>query len=92
MQPESIPYSITLDKAEESDQSVVQNLARFYTYEMSRYCGLLPGWETPEDGLYSCFDDEYTSGQFEQTQKIVQEPKPHPMLVMKFRSNHASQS
>ena len=34
------------------DHPVVQNMARFYVYEMSRFCG----WECPEDGLYECID------------------------------------
>jgi predicted acetyltransferase len=47
---------IKLVSASKEDQSIVQNLARFYVYELSRYCGFLPHWETPEDGLYECFD------------------------------------
>ena len=31
-------------------------MARFYVYDMSRYCGDLPGWEWPENGLYESFD------------------------------------
>ncbi len=45
---------ITLVKATKKDQQTIQNLGRFYVYEMSRYCGFLPGWETPSNGLFSC--------------------------------------
>lgn len=39
------------------DYPVIQNMARFYAYDMSRYCGLaFEGWEFPEDGLYECRD------------------------------------
>ncbi len=35
---------------------VIQNMARFYVYDMSRCCGHLPGWELPKNGLYDSFD------------------------------------
>ncbi len=47
---------ITINPASSEDLSVVQNLGRFYVYEMSRYCGFLKGWETPSNGLYECID------------------------------------
>jgi len=47
---------IDLIKAREDDLETVQNLGRFYVYEMSKYCGFLPGWETPEKGLFECID------------------------------------
>ncbi len=43
---------IELVAATGQDQETVRNLGRFYTYDMSRYCGFLPGWETPENGLF----------------------------------------
>ena len=39
-----------------NDYPTIQNMARFYVYDMSRYCGFLEGWEIPGDGLYECFD------------------------------------
>lgn len=39
-----------------NDYPTIQNMGRFYVYDMSRYCGYLEGWECPEDGLYECFD------------------------------------
>lgn len=47
--PKLIPASI-------DDYSTIQNMARFYVYDMSRYCGNLLGWECPPNGLYECFD------------------------------------
>jgi len=42
-----------LIKATLADYPVIQNLARFYAYDMSRDCGQdLKGWEFPKDGLY----------------------------------------
>lgn len=39
------------------DYPTIQNMARFYVYEMSRYCGLTStDWACPEDGLYESFD------------------------------------
>ncbi len=40
-----------------ADYPTVQNMARFYVYEMSRECGLNSiDWACPADGLYECFD------------------------------------
>jgi ribosomal-protein-alanine N-acetyltransferase len=43
---------ITLIPASIEDHPLVQNMARFYVYDMSLYMG----WEMPEDGLYECID------------------------------------
>jgi predicted acetyltransferase len=45
-----------LQEAKLSDYPTIQNMARFYVYDMSRYCGHLPGWECPDDGLFENFD------------------------------------
>ena len=47
---------ISLHEVKKSEKHIIQNLAAFYIYDMSRYCGQLPGWKTPEDGQFSCFD------------------------------------
>jgi len=39
-----------------ADQETIQNMARFYVYEMSRSCGQMTGWEMPANGLYECSD------------------------------------
>ena len=38
------------------DYPVIQNMARFYVYDMSEYLGDEEGWEIPKDGLYECID------------------------------------
>jgi predicted acetyltransferase len=40
---------------------VVQNMARFYAYDMSKYCGQYSpySWEFPENGLYEAEDFSY---------------------------------
>lgn len=48
-----------LVKATLEDYPTMQNMARFYVYDMSRYCGRVPGvfdWSCPENGLYECVD------------------------------------
>lgn len=166
---------IALVKATKEDKETIQNLGRFYVYEMSRYCGFLPTWETPPNGLFECIDlssycekldrhaflvkvddelagfalinkvgstpdvdwnvgeffivakfqgkgvgryvaeqifnqfpgtwetmqipenkaaidfwervvNKYSNGKFEMTHKIIPQPKPHPMIVLKFNS------
>jgi predicted acetyltransferase/predicted GNAT family acetyltransferase len=47
---------ITLSKATPEDNNTIQNLGRFYVYEMSRYCGFLPTWDVPSNGLFECID------------------------------------
>lgn len=48
--PRLIPATLT-------DYPTIQNMARFYVYEMSRECGLNSAdWSCPADGLYECFD------------------------------------
>ena len=47
---------VSLCKATQEDKNTIQNLGRFYVYEMSRYCGFLPTWETPSNGLFECID------------------------------------
>jgi len=51
-----VPYSVTLKKATMLDYPMIQNMARFYVYDLSRECGVEEGWEIPKDGLYECFD------------------------------------
>jgi len=39
------------------DYPTLQNLARFYLYDMTRYCGFISeDWACPENGLYECND------------------------------------
>jgi len=47
---------IKLVPASLSDYPVIQNMARFYVYDMSEYMGNEKGWEMPENGLYECID------------------------------------
>ena len=167
--------NVRLCRATKEDRDTIQNLGRFYVYEMSRYCGFLPTWEVPSNGLFECIDlssycekpdrhaflvkvaeelagfvlinkvgstpdvdwnigeffivskfqgkgvgrhvaeqvfnqfpgvwetsqipeniaaiefwdtvvRKYSRGHFEKTLKIVPEPKPHPMIILKFTS------
>lgn len=48
--------NIELIPASLKDYPIVQNMGRFYAYDMSEYLGKEKGWEMPEDGLYECID------------------------------------
>lgn len=49
--------SISLIQATLADYPIIQNMARFYVYDMSRYCGFISDdWACPDNGLYECFD------------------------------------
>lgn len=56
IEPAAKKMKVTLCKATKEDKDIIQNLGRFYVYEMSRYCGFLPTWETPSNGLFECID------------------------------------
>ena len=56
IEPAAKKMKVTLHKASKKDKDKIQNLGRFYVYEMSRYCGFLPTWETPSNGLFECID------------------------------------
>lgn len=47
---------IIVEAASLDDMNTIQNLGRYYVYDMSRYCGFLEGWKTPENGLFDCFE------------------------------------
>ena len=47
---------IKLIPATLADHPAIQNMGRFYVYDMSEYLGNQEGWEIPEDGLYECID------------------------------------
>lgn len=47
---------ITLIPAAIEHYPIIQNMARFYVYDMSEYLGHEEGWEIPENGLYECID------------------------------------
>ncbi|MBI2786457.1 MAG: GNAT family N-acetyltransferase [Legionella longbeachae] len=50
IQPQLIPATLV-------DHPTIQNMARFYVYEMSRECGLnSTDWACPDNGLYESFD------------------------------------
>lgn len=45
-------HNTTIVKADLADYQVIQNMARFYVYDRTKYTG----WECPETGLYECID------------------------------------
>lgn len=47
---------IKLIPASLKDYPIIQNMGRFYVYDMSQYLGDEAGWECPKDGLYECID------------------------------------
>jgi len=62
---------IAINTASLEDMDTIQNLGRFYVYDMSRYCGFLSGWQTPENGLFECID----------LSRYWKEPNRHPFLI-----------
>lgn len=62
---------LQLIPATQADYSVIENMGRFYVYDLSRYCGSLPGWELPENGLYEWYD----------TKNYFKGPDVYPFLI-----------
>lgn len=58
--------SISLLPATILDYALIQNIARFYVYDLSRECGnISDDWNIPADGLYESFDfKEYFDSPF----------------------------
>lgn len=53
----SYNHVIQIIPANLPDYPTIQNMARFYVYDISRYCGFISKeWALPQDGLYECFD------------------------------------
>lgn len=48
--------NIRLIPASLSDYPTIQNMGRFYVYDMTEYMGNEKGWEIPENGLFECID------------------------------------
>lgn len=50
-------YNITISKVGIDYYPKIQNMARFYVYDMSRDCGFVSDeWSLPDNGLYESFD------------------------------------
>lgn len=47
---------IKLIPATLEEYPVIQNMGRFYHYDMSEYLGKEAGWEIPQNGLYECIN------------------------------------
>lgn len=47
---------VTLIPATLDDYPTIQNMGRFYVYDMSEFMGDEEGWHIPENGLYECID------------------------------------
>lgn len=48
---------IQINEATIDNYPTIQNMARFYVYDLSKSCGFISKeWALPEDGLYECFD------------------------------------
>lgn len=53
----SLQSALQIKKATLADYPTIQNMARFYVYDLSRECGFISeDWACPADGLYESFD------------------------------------
>jgi hypothetical protein len=57
----AINFKPTLQLATIDDYETIQNMARFYAYDMSRECGFIAEeWSFPKNGLYESHDFKNT--------------------------------
>ena len=57
MNTKELQTNLKIKPATMDDYLTIQNMARFYVYDLSRYCGFISeDWACPADGLYECFD------------------------------------
>ena len=50
-------YKFQIIPATLEDYPTIQNMARFYVYDISRSCGFIShDWALPSDGVYECYD------------------------------------
>lgn len=67
-----VARKIDIHPATAEFQDTIQNMGRFYAYDISEYMGKLqPGWEFPENGLYEGLDFS----------RYWQEPDRYPFLI-----------
>lgn len=62
---------IELVHAPIADYPIIQNLAAFYVYDISEYMYGVEGWQTPKDGVFTCYD----------FRSYWDDPKAYPFLV-----------
>lgn len=57
MNIQGLQSALKVETATLDDYPTIQNMARFYVYELSRDCGFISDdWALPSDGLYESFD------------------------------------
>lgn len=50
-------YQVKIIPADLNDYPIIQNLGKFYVYDISKYCGFISKeWAIEPDGQYQCFD------------------------------------
>lgn len=67
----------------EEQKSVIQNLARFYAYDLSKSCGF---YNLFDGSFWKKLVSEYTNNDFSQDRKIFSEPEAHENIVLKFKT------
>lgn len=72
---------IILNKANKEDKDTIQNLGRFYVYEMSRYCGFLPTWEIPAN-MALILSSKIAGEKFAQAIQLGIEYDPDPTFAV----------
>lgn len=60
--------TIDITKATVKDYQTIQNLARFYVYELSAYCDEL---KIPENGLFHCEDLKVKAAKLQAAQSLI---------------------
>lgn len=79
--------TITVCAASIEDYPMIQNMARFYVYDLSKKCGHISGdWRLPADGLFESFDFKHY---FEESSRIAYLVKVYDDVAGFILLNHA---
>lgn len=81
--------TISIVPASMDDYTCIQNMARFYVYDLSRECGSISSdWSMPKNGLYESFDFK---NYFEEPSRKVYVIKVHDEIAGFVLLNQATQ-
>ncbi|MBM4222518.1 MAG: GNAT family N-acetyltransferase [Gammaproteobacteria bacterium] len=89
MNSKEVASNISIIAAALDDYSCIQNMARFYFYDLSRDCGFISSdWAIPKNGLYEGFDFK---NYFEESSRKVYLVKVHDEIAGFVLLNQATE-
>lgn len=86
-------YNVTLNAATLADYPLIQNMARFYVYDLSRACRFISQeWTIPADGLYESFDFKHYITDSDRRAYLVKVDDEIAGFVLLYQSSTSSET